>query len=57
MNYGKLNHVITANNGAFDSGELMNGDFYRYTFTETGTFNFRDSYHADKLFGTVKVRR
>ena len=39
----------------FDSGTLLNGQSYNYTFNETGSYHYHSSIHPD-MKGTVVVR-
>jgi plastocyanin len=40
-------HTVTSNDGAFDSGNLDEGQGFSFTFTEPGTYTYRCDYHAD----------
>jgi amicyanin len=47
-------HTATSTSGAFDSGELAEGDSYRVTFTEPGTFDYLCTPHPS-MTGRVVV--
>ena len=40
-------HTVTSNDGAFDSGNLDEGQAFSFTFTEPGTYTYRCDYHTD----------
>lgn len=43
---GSLSHTVTADEGAFDSGTLTNGDTFSFTFEEAGTYAYHCSFHG-----------
>jgi len=47
-------HTVTANDGSFDSGNIMPGASWTYTFTSTGTFGYHCIYHH-WMTGTITV--
>jgi plastocyanin len=47
-------HTVTADDGAFDSGTLSNGDVFETTFDEAGDFAFHCEIHPS-MTGTVTV--
>lgn len=47
-------HTVTANGGAFASGNLDGGATFSWTFTSAGTFTYVCSYH-DEMVGTITV--
>jgi plastocyanin len=47
-------HTVTAEGGAFDSGNLNEGLFFSFTFTEPGTYTYVCSYH-DEMRATIVV--
>ena len=47
-------HTVTAESGAFDSGNLDTGASFSFTFTEPGTYTYRCDYHSD-MQATVVV--
>ncbi len=49
-----VNHTVTSNTGAFDSGSLSDGDTYSYTFNTAGTFPYHCSIHPS-MHGSVVV--
>ena len=40
-------HTVTAEGGAFDSGNLSEGLSFSFTFTETGTYSYVCNYHGE----------
>lgn len=40
-------HTVTSNDGAFDSGNLDEGQSFSFTFTEPGTYAYRCNYHTE----------
>ena len=40
-------HTVTANDGAFDSGNLDEGQGFSFTFTEPGTYRYLCEYHSE----------
>jgi plastocyanin len=49
-------HTVTADNGAFDSGDVPDGQSFSYTFTTPGTYTYHCTIHRGML-GVVSVRR
>ena len=47
-------HTVTANNGAFDSGDLQPGTTFGYTFNTRGDYSYRCKYHPE-MFGVIKA--
>jgi plastocyanin len=47
-------HTVTAEGGAFDSGNLNSGDTFSFTFEEPGTYNYFCQYHGS-MTGTITV--
>jgi len=43
---GSLPHTVTADGGAFDSGDMSSGDTFEYTFEEPGTYPYYCTYHG-----------
>lgn len=48
-------HTATANNGAFDTGNLAQGQSFSFKFTQPGNFPYKCSYHPNML-GTIVVQ-
>jgi plastocyanin len=48
-------HTVTANNGAFESGNLAPGQSYSFTFTTAGVYQYHCTYHP-WMVGTVVVK-
>ena len=40
-------HTVTSNDGAFDSGNLDEGQGFSFTFSEPGTYTYRCDYHSE----------
>ena len=51
---GKGRHTVTADNGAFDSGPIGEGQTFSFTFVSPGTFTYRDRLNPSAR-GTVIV--
>lgn len=47
-------HTVTANNGSFNSGNMVDGDTYSRVFNNAGSFDYVCAYHSD-MRGTVVV--
>ena len=47
-------HSVTADNGSFDSGDIMAGATYSFTFASTGTFAYHDK-HNSMTSGLITV--
>ncbi|MGH2446679.1 MAG: cupredoxin domain-containing protein [Candidatus Limnocylindria bacterium] len=47
-------HTATSTTGAFDSGDLAQGDAYSFTFTEAGTYDYLCTPHPT-MTGTIVV--
>jgi plastocyanin len=47
-------HTVTSNDGAFDSGNLDEGQAFSFTFSEPGTYSYRCNYH-DQMRATIVV--
>lgn len=54
LNDDEAPHTVTANDKAFDSGNIDPGHSWRYTFTKAGTFVYGCTYHS-WMHGSVKV--
>lgn len=46
-NDGDAAHTVTADDGAFDSGELASGETFSFTFDEPGTYTYHCDIHPD----------
>src|SRR5215217_3958974 len=53
-NTGAATHTVTADNGAFDSGQLGPGATFSQTFTTPGTYTYHCEIHP-RMTGTVVV--
>jgi plastocyanin len=53
-NNDSVNHTVTADNGAFDSGPFDKGATYSFTFNEAGTFSYHCTIHP-KMTGVITV--
>jgi plastocyanin len=54
-NDGQLPHTVTADGGAFSSGNMDPGAIYTFTFTTPGTYTYQCLYHAPGMAGSVTV--
>ncbi len=54
-NTGQVDHTVTANNGAFDSGSIAPGASFSFTFRTAGTYAYHCSIHPF-MAGTVIVK-
>jgi predicted lipoprotein with Yx(FWY)xxD motif/plastocyanin len=45
-NPDSMAHTVTADNGAFDSGNMNQGDGFKFTFTQPGTYAYYCRYHG-----------
>jgi plastocyanin len=57
MNLGGHNHTSTSDDGIWDSGTLMPGQFFDFTFNNEGVFDYTCLFHSLTMFGTVVVGR
>jgi plastocyanin len=53
-NQNGATHTVTADAGAFDSGQLGQGQSYSFTFDSVGTFNYHCELHP-AMQGTIEV--
>ncbi len=53
---GAGRHTVSANNGAFDSGALAEGQTFSYTFGAPGSYAYRDRLNPQIAHGTVIVQ-
>jgi plastocyanin len=53
-NTGAVTHTVTADDGAFDSGQLKPGTSFSQTFTTPGTYTYHCEIHP-QMTGTVVV--
>jgi plastocyanin len=47
-------HTVTSNDGAFDSGNLNEGQVYSFTFSEPGKYTYHCNYH-DQMQASIVV--
>jgi plastocyanin len=50
-----VNHTVTSDQGAFDSGPLATGQTFSQTFNQAGTFTYHCTIHPS-MQGTVVVQ-
>lgn len=55
INNNTVSHTVTAENRAFDSGEIKPGQSFSYTFNENGTYKFYCRYHPEEK-GQITVK-
>ena len=53
-NLDSIEHTVTADDGAFDSGDVGEGDSFGFTFESSGDFGFHCEIHPS-MTGTVSV--
>lgn len=46
INKANANHTITNINGTFDSGKIISGKSFSYTFNIAGSYSFYCNYHS-----------
>jgi len=54
-NLDSTTHTVTADDDAFDSGDLGDGDTFEFTFDEAGEYTYHCSIHSS-MTGTVVVQ-
>ena len=54
VNGDNIVHTVTADNGAFDSGDLQPGATFGYTFNTRGDYSYHCKYHPE-MVGIIKV--
>jgi outer membrane protein assembly factor BamB len=55
VNYDSVAHTVTASGGSFDSGPIGPSNWYSYTFTSVGTYNYSSTLQPG-MTGTVIVK-
>lgn len=53
-NKDHVTHSVTSNTGMFESGDLTNGDIFKYTFSAAGSYDYHCRFHAG-MIGKVIV--
>jgi len=46
LNNESVTHTVTSDSTLFDSGNLVKGDKFNYTFTKSGTYAYHCKYHS-----------
>lgn len=54
VNRDSVDHTVTSGDGAFNSGNIMSGGGFKFTFTKPGTYNYHCSIHPS-MTGVVTV--
>lgn len=54
VNHDTTNHTVTADRGAFDLGNLDQGQSMTFRFSKAGTYSYHCTYHPF-MHGTVIV--
>ncbi|HUX84491.1 MAG TPA: plastocyanin/azurin family copper-binding protein, partial [Chitinophagaceae bacterium] len=54
-NMDNVNHTVTANDGSFDSGDIVPGATFSHTFSSVGSFSYHCKHHT-YMTGTVTVQ-
>lgn len=56
VNRDDIEHTLTTDDGAFDSGPLKKGQKIKYVFPKTGKYDFHCAIHGkDRMSGSVVV--
>jgi plastocyanin len=55
-NTGQRPHTTSARGGQWDSGTLMNGQSFSFTFQQAGTYAYQCNIHPAQMQGTVVVQ-
>jgi len=53
-NYDMMTHTVTADNDSFNSGDILSGSTFSFTFSTAGTFNYHCTIHP-LMKGTITV--
>jgi plastocyanin len=54
-NNDSMAHTVTSNDGLFDSGNMVSGATFSFTFNTAGTYNYYCAYHGG-MTGKVIVQ-
>jgi plastocyanin len=54
VNRDSVDHTVTSEEGTFNSGNIMSGGEFKFTFSRPGTYNYRCSIHPS-MTGVVTV--
>jgi plastocyanin len=54
-NHDVSSHTVTFDDGSVESGELVPGDSYEFTFTTPGTYNYHCSMHPELMKAVIEV--
>ena len=54
-NNDSATHTVTADQGAFDSGDLPTGQSFSFTFTKAGTYSYHCAIHSS-MVATIVVQ-
>ena len=54
-NNDSITHTVTADQGAFDSGDLSPGNSFSFTFTKAGTYSYHCNIHHN-MMATIVVQ-
>jgi plastocyanin len=52
----KIDHTVNANDNSFNSGVLMPGASFSFTFAKAGTYAYFCSIHPEQMRATVVVK-
>src|SRR5262245_27510601 len=55
VNQDAIQHTVTSDTGVFDSGDLIEGQTFSFTFTEAGTYDYHCVPHQGFMVGTIHV--
>jgi hemoglobin len=54
-NHDVSSHTVTFDDGSVESGELVPGESYEFTFTAPGTYNYHCSMHPEQMKAVIEV--
>jgi plastocyanin len=54
-NQDVTSHTVTFDDGSVESGELVPGESYEFTFTAPGTYNYHCSMHPEQMKAVIEV--
>lgn len=57
QNLDNVKHTVTATNNAFDSGDILPGQKWTYSFSTPGNFSYYCIYHSGWMKGKVVVKQ
>lgn len=55
-NMDSVAHTVTSDTGVFNSGALLKGQSFYYTFTQPGTYKYHCALHPTSMTGDIVVK-